>query len=358
MRVVYISRSRLHKNRANLVQTIRTAEAFVRMGVDLRLFMPPWKGGGTVAGRLSDLGVQHAIDIRVSPWLHSRFRLWPFVLIHRKELLAADAVYVRSVDLSVQLCRNRVPHVLEVHAIDGTLVNTGRMETVVAAQRAGMIRHLLPISRAARARLVAAGADAARVHVAPSGVDLDAFGIVPPLEPETFRQPRVIHVGSLSQDRGLAILQALVDSGVATVTLVGASLPELRERPGLSVVGYVSHREVPAWYGRSDVAVIPYQRDLDTVESMSPVKLFEAMGAGRVVVASDLPAIREIIVDGENGLLVEPDDVEAWIATVRRLRDDPHLAVKLAAAARASAEQYSWRRRAEKIAEACGWVGS
>jgi glycosyltransferase involved in cell wall biosynthesis len=193
------------------------------------------------------------------------------------------------------------------------------------------------------------------VYVAPSGVDLAAFEAVPPFDPAALRHPRVVHVGSLSHDRGLAVLEALAESGAATVTLVGSGLKDVRERPGLSLVGYVSHRDVPAWYGRSDIAVIPYQRGLETADSMSPVKLFEAMGAGRAIVASDLPAIREIIVDGENGLLVDPEDLGAWVTAVRRLHDDPRLASRLAAAARASAHQFSWLRRAEGIATACGW---
>jgi len=152
------------------------------------------------------------------------------------------------------------------------------------------------------------------------------------------------------------VFEALVDSGVADVTLVGSGLTDVRERPGLTLVGYVPHREVPQWYGRAEIAVIPYQRDLETVDSMSPVKLFEAMASGRPVVASDLPPIREIITDGENGLLVDPEDVEGWIAAVRRLQNDPVLTVKLTEQARSAVQHYTWRRRAQDIAIACGWA--
>jgi len=354
-KLVYVSRSRLHRNRANLVQTVRTAEAFAEIGIDIRLYMPPWKGGRRLADRLAELGVSRPVDVRFSPLLHSRFRLWPFVFVHRRELQAADVVYVRSVDLSLALCQRGIPHVLEIHAVDRALVNRGRMAAVVDAQRQGLVRHLLPISHAAAARLIDAGADPARVHVAPSGVDLAAFEAVPPLDPAALCHPRVVHIGSLSHDRGLAVFEALVDSGVADVTLVGSGLTDVRERPGLTLVGYVPHRDVPDWYGRAEIAVIPYQRDLETVDSMSPVKLFEAMASGRPVVASDLPPIREVIVDGENGLLVDPDDVEGWIAAVRRLQGDPNLPIRLAQQARIMAKDFSWTRRAQRIAAACGW---
>jgi glycosyltransferase involved in cell wall biosynthesis len=354
-KLVYVSRSRLHRNRANLVQTVRTAEAFAEIGIDIRLYMPPWKGGRRLADRLAELGVSRPLDVRFSSLLHSRFGLWPFVFVHRRELEAADVVYVRSVDLSLALCQRGIPHVLEIHAVDRALVNRGRMAAVVDAQCRGLVRHLLPISHAAAGRLVAAGADPSRVHVAPSGVDVAAFESIPPLDPAALHHPRVVHIGSLSHDRGLAVFEALVDSGVADVTLVGSGLTDVRERPGLTLVGYVPHRDVPDWYGRAEIAVIPYQRDLETVDSMSPVKLFEAMASGRPVVASDLPPIREVIVDGENGLLVDPDDVEGWIAAVRRLQGDPDLPNRLAQQAHITAKDFSWMRRAQRIAAACGW---
>lgn len=354
-RLVYISRSRLHRNRANLVQTVRTAEAFADIGIDIRLYMPPWKGWRRTADRLAELGVSRPLDVRFSQLLHSRFGLWPFVLVHRRELEAADVVYVRSVDLSLALCRRAIPHVLEIHAVDRALVNKGRMAAVVDAQRKGLVRHLLPISHAAAGRLVEAGADPSRVHVAPSGVDLAAFEAVPPLDPAALRHPRVVHIGSLSHDRGLAVFEALVDSDVADVTLVGSGLTDVRERPGLTLVGYVPHRDVPGSYASAHIAVMPYQKGLDIADSISPMKLFEAMGAGRAIVASNIAPIREIVVDGENGLLVDPEDVEGWIAAVRRLQVDPELASRLADRARRTARGYSWRNRAERIAVACGW---
>jgi glycosyltransferase involved in cell wall biosynthesis len=354
--LVYISRSRLHRNRANLVQTVRTVEAFVQSGIGVRLYMPPWKGRQGLATRLSDLGVAQPLDIHFSLLLHSRFRLRPFVLLHQRELRAADIVYVRHVDLTLELCRSRVPHVLEIHAFDRAFGKKGWLAPIVAAQRAGLVQHLLPISHAAAARLVEAGADPERVHVAPSGVDLPAFEAVEPVDPAELRHPRVVHIGSLSHDRGLAVFEALADSGVADVSLVGSGLTDVRPRPGLRMVDYVPHRAVAEWYGRSEIAVIPYQRDLNTADAMSPVKLFEAMAAGRAVVASDLPPIREIVVDGVNGLLVEPEDLDGWIAAVKRLSLDPDLATRLASAARSDAKKYSWRRRADDIARACGWA--
>jgi glycosyltransferase involved in cell wall biosynthesis len=81
------------------------------------------------------------------------------------------------------------------------------------------------------------------------------------------------------------------------------------------------------------------------------LKLFEYMAAGRAIVASDLPAIREVLTDGVNGLLVAPGDADALAAAIRRLAADAPLRLRLGAAAGKDASSYTWGRRAERLEE-------
>ena len=77
-----------------------------------------------------------------------------------------------------------------------------------------------------------------------------------------------------------------------------------------------------------------------------PNVLVEALATGRPVVASSLPGIRELIIDGETGLLAEPGDPASLAAALTRLVDDPTLAPRLVAGGRAKVE-------AEHDATAC-----
>ena len=82
---------------------------------------------------------------------------------------------------------------------------------------------------------------------------------------------------------------------------------------------------------------------------MSPIKLFESLATGRPIISSDLPTIREVLHDHENALLVKANDIDAWESAIRELQASPDLAMKLAATARKTAEQYSWQQRAQGI---------
>jgi glycosyltransferase involved in cell wall biosynthesis len=98
---------------------------------------------------------------------------------------------------------------------------------------------------------------------------------------------------------------------------------------------------------------MPYQADLRHAATISPIKLFEAMAAGRLVIASDLPPIREVIRHGENGLLVPADDPAAWIAAVRRAQDAPDHAMAMAMKGRETAAEYDWGTRARRLLTFC-----
>jgi len=81
----------------------------------------------------------------------------------------------------------------------------------------------------------------------------------------------------------------------------------------------------------------------------SPLKLFEYMAAGRAIVASDLPAIREVLQHEKNALLVPPGDSEMLARSIQRLAEDRNLAMRLARQALVDVTDYTWERRASRL---------
>jgi glycosyltransferase involved in cell wall biosynthesis len=81
------------------------------------------------------------------------------------------------------------------------------------------------------------------------------------------------------------------------------------------------------------------------------LKLFEAMAAGRPLVASDLPSIGEVLTHDVNALLVPPNDPKALASAIRRLSTDRELRARLAQQAGSDVRQYSWDERGRKLAE-------
>ena len=85
----------------------------------------------------------------------------------------------------------------------------------------------------------------------------------------------------------------------------------------------------------------------------SPTKLFEYLAMGKGIVASRLGQVGEVIIDGENGLLVEPGDADGLARAIERLAVDGELRSRLGAAARKTAiERYTWRHNAARVFDA------
>jgi glycosyltransferase involved in cell wall biosynthesis len=351
--LIYLGRSRLHRNRANLIQTLHTVAALTEIGVPTRLYLPPWHHDVSLDQRLSEMGIQTRPDIRPAQLLHRRWPVTAFGRFHRRMLRRARAVYVRSHELSLALASLGIVHHFEVHTLQ-PLIQRNQLELIVDYQRRGLIDHFIPITHNTARRLIEAGADDRRIHISPSGVDLSAFETIPPLDMDHLAQPRIVYLGRISLDRGLEILSHLAAQGLGEILLVGDCDDPVKPTPHLHHRAAVPHREVPALYNECEMVLLPYQPALIHADGISPMKLFEAMAAGRPIIASDIAAIREILQHGHNALLADPGDPLAWEAAVRQLSQDPALALRLARQAQQDATAYGWKQRATGIARTLG----
>ncbi|WP_380165948.1 glycosyltransferase family 4 protein [Jannaschia sp. R86511] len=147
-------------------------------------------------------------------------------------------------------------------------------------------------------------------------------------------EPAGLVVGSVSSlvayegfDVLLRAAAELAGRGTAvTVVLVGdgdAAGPLRRladDLPGVQVVmpGRLPHAQALTWLAALDVVAVP-RLDVDVCRLVSPLKPVEAMALGKPVVLSDLPALRELVDDGTDGLLVRPEDPVALADALQSL---------------------------------------
>ena len=175
------------------------------------------------------------------------------------------------------------------------------------------------------------GLDPARVHHVPVGIDTDFF----PAQPWTDGSCTVASVGDDPfRDHPLLIdaVRRVRARGVPVALELGTTMPSVEMEPDLGVL----HRRrmegaVRAMYARAAVvalALTPSRRG-----SGSTVVL-EAAASGRPVVATRTPAMEDLVVHGERGLLVDPDDPDAFADALVELLADPERARTMGRAAR------------------------
>ncbi len=135
---------------------------------------------------------------------------------------------------------------------------------------------------------------------------------------------------------------------------VQAGLASLGERVPAVATGAVVSQRVPAYLAAMDIAVAPYLPSGNFY--FSPLKVVEAMAAGKAVVASDFPPVRELL--GDCGVLVPAGDVAALTSALERLIASPSLRRELGERARARAlERADWSEVARRTIAAAPSAG-
>lgn len=164
-------------------------------------------------------------------------------------------------------------------------------------------------------------------------------------------------VSSLVDYEGLdTFLRALAEVRTRGVDLRGAIVGDGVSRPGLIALaadlgvsdvvefpGRVSAADAVRWHEALDVFVVP-RRDTPVCRVVTPLKPVEAMALGRPVVASDLPALREV--GAASGMLAPASDVVAWASRLEQLARDENLRVTLGNRGRDVARARTWEHGA------------
>ena len=200
---------------------------------------------------------------------------------------------------------------------------------------------VLAITHAVRHYLIDKGVPKDRILVLPNGVDTHRF--TPMKSDEDLRSELEIgegivigYVGSFVKYEGLDLLVEafaklrghhqniyllLVGDG-DTRNQLEALVDQLDIRDGVRFTGRVPHDDVNRYHSIIDIAPFPRTPDI-VCEFISPLKPFESMAMGQVVVGSDVAALREIITDGEHGRLFKKGDSHDLFEVLSTLVSNP-----------------------------------
>jgi glycosyltransferase involved in cell wall biosynthesis len=211
-----------------------------------------------------------------------------------------------------------------------------------------------------------AGVEPSAVHVIPIGIDIEHFPLVTTEYRAAARATLDLPadafvVGSFQKDGvgwGDGLEPKLVkgpDTLVAALERVAAEIPELYVLLTGPARGYVrmelerqgiEHRHMVA-QSRRELATAYHALNAYVVASRQeggPKGVLESLAAGVALISTRVGQAPIIVRDGQTGLLVDVDDVEAIATAVLRLHDDSGLRESFRTSGRTTAEQYMYER--------------
>ena len=219
-------------------------------------------------------------------------------------------------------------------------------------------RAVTVVSRVLRDRLVQIGASEEKIHIIPMGTDLQMH-----FTPTTTQKDGndLLFVGRLNHQKGVhnlldalplivkqfpAVQLRIAGDGTARNDLE-KKVVELGLEKYVRFLGAVSHDRIHFLYRKADILIFPSLN----AEGFGLV-LVEALGCECAVIATDLPAVRHLIKDGETGLIVSQNNKDELSQGVIHLLSNPGKRKKLGRSGREFVlKRYDWGIIAKKYSE-------
>ncbi|TSA45578.1 glycosyltransferase [bacterium] len=256
---------------------------------------------------------------------------------------------------------------------------------------------IVAISNGLKRDLVKLGIDEGNIMVAPDGVDLQKFsagggsafggqirgelglpvdkqivmytghlyewkGAQTLLRAAAFLSLRAPLLDGAKQSQGNTTLpEADRDDGNLLFVFVGGTDQDIekfreiaKDADNILILGHKPYGEISKYLAAADVLVLPNSAKSEISRSYtSPLKQFEYMAAGKPIVASSLPSIREIL-DENSAIFFEPDNAADLAGKIDLAISDKNLSEKVASNAAQIVKKYTWDMRAERIVDFLG----
>lgn len=360
--LLYIANIRMPTEKAHGLAVMKMCEAFADRGVRLRLLVP-FRHNDRDEDPFEYYGVRKVFTIRKLPSI-DYIHLFPRVGFVVQSLTFAASVFffcLFSDDgliygrddwslLLLSLFKKNV--VWEAHTAKRSIITKLLLKRCVK---------LVVISQGLKDHFISLGHNASDILIASSGVDFSQFNFSQSEEDlrEELSLPQdkkiISYIGkykTMGQSKGVEELveifkQISEDRPDLYLLVVGGDCDEEVEHAqgNIKMMKAVRPTQLPKYMAASDILVINYPRNDHFSSFMSPLKLFEYMASGTPIVAASLPSIEEIVNDS-SALLVSHEKIGEGILT---LANNPKKGEQLALRAREVVQEYTWKKRAERI---------
>ncbi|AKB86159.1 glycosyltransferase [Methanococcoides methylutens] len=388
MKLAYVYFNDLNKNSANVNQTFNMVSSFTKYSEVY--FLSGYIKKSDLKRRLDFFGLSHNFyHVRLLTLLFTKNKFIEFALrgiyciqsLVVLNYLNVDYIYTRDFSfiyfISNLPCflRPKQKIIYEPH----TIYHKSSSKVSLAHERKALkVPDLfIPISNGIKIDLIQnLGIKTNKIYVAADGVNMDLFNNLP--EKLFLREKHsikgadsiIIYAGSFKKWKGVdflikayATISTMCDD--TKLILVGGSLGDIARieqliddlhinKKNIILKGFVSQSEVVELLKLSDMGVIPNAKTAIGAKYTSPLKLFEYMACGLPIVASNLPAMREIL-DETNAVFFEAENSEDLANQIYCLLNDIEKKVDLQHNNLTKINNFTWDARVKKILK---WINS
>jgi glycosyltransferase involved in cell wall biosynthesis len=385
MHIDYIHFTDLPSRAANSIHVMKMCQAFKQEGHDIRLLVPTDRVTNDMSLLWRHYGIETPFPIECVPvpfdnlsddgyWIKLA-KVFGFAIrsVRYARQSHVSLIYTRERRAAMFASLLGVPVILGVHWHDycGKL----RWAYFRAMLKGRGFRRLVTNTKALKDIYLdryAPSLDPEQVIPVPNGVDLGRFSDLP--QPSEARRQLNMpsesfvagYTGHLYPGRGIDLIIDLAGRLPSVIFLVVGGTDEdvqkyrkRLENKGLTnliLTGFVPNSELVSYLAACEVLLMPYQRKVEIAKGgdasafMCPMKMFEYMATGRMIISSDLPVIHEVL-NENNAVFCDPEDVIVWQENLEKARMNREWRMQIGQQAQRDVIQYAWRQRVHRVLE-------
>jgi glycosyltransferase involved in cell wall biosynthesis len=370
MKIIYLSRATIPSRTANSIQVMKMCQAFSKLGHDVYLVAPDRRDNLEigVTNIYQFYNVDECFKIIKKPWIRIKGRgyFYGYVAGRFAKIMDPDLVYCRTITGCFFAAKNKLPIIFESHSPHdhSKPVFKWMFNTIIKSHQ---MKQLIVITGALKNYYQKCFPSiSSKIRVLPDGADPLPDNVTPKILPFPEMKFHVGYVGHLYKGKGMEIiLQLAQNCPWAAFHIVGGKDKDIdyweklcHQYKNIIFHGFIQQNHIPGYLKAFDAVLLPNQKEVSSntgrgsniAQWTSPLKAFEYMAAGKAIVCSDLPVLREIFISGRNGLLCSPDNVLEWVDALKKLKKSPQFIHCLGEQAKQDfLEKFTWRSRAMAI---------
>ncbi|NLR93934.1 glycosyltransferase [Flammeovirga agarivorans] len=331
--------------KANLIQTLQMCKAYRDNNYDVTLLMPT-----THSNEKSEEVINNIMpDAKGVKYIFSEFNskfkfsqsLDRFTSLKKSISFTYDYYYTRSYFISQYIMRKGGQLIYESHNAYFTKhkffnkLMTSHMKKLMKKDN---FKLFVTISDSLKNYWVDQTLNSSQIVALHDGAEPISDNIVVPEHLTSFFEEIgdrkiVLYAGSLYADRKVdRVIELARRSPEAYFVVVGGNPKEVEglkaQAKGVENVkflGKIEHKYISYMLTKADILLAIWSYDVPTMNYCSPLKVFEYMSAGKLIVAEGYLPILEVLKDQENALIAQPEDIDHLSSAIQSAIDNPQL---------------------------------